>query len=334
MAAALVAAVGGYRLGFLGRVTSWVALAPGFYVAIRLLPAVIRRLGNHSPGVLVGVAVAILVGGALLGQGFGLVVGSRLHRALPFGPWRRVDRVVGAAAGAVGVIVVLWLLSRRWPPSPAGRPGRPPDPHLPAGCRGTSRRRPTGAGAEAVDRQRRPPGVRRAAAGHAGRDRLPPPALWRQAVTSEVRGVHGQGRGPGVRPRSYEGSGFAVAPDLIVTNAHVVAGEGRGAHQRDAAFRSASCRRRSSCSIPAGTWPCSTSRARGDAPSGRAGPHRSQRRGVRPPRRPESGGGQPGVGRAHERGGRAGSLRSAHDQARRARAGRRAWPTATRAGPW
>ncbi len=31
------AMVGGYRLGFLGRAASWIGLAVGFYVAIRVL---------------------------------------------------------------------------------------------------------------------------------------------------------------------------------------------------------------------------------------------------------------------------------------------------------
>ncbi len=227
VAAALVAAVGGYRLGFLGRVTSWVALAAGFYVAIRILPAVIRRLGNQSPGVLVGVAVAILVGGALLGQGFGLVVGSRLHRALPFGPWRRVDKVVGAAAGAVGVIVVLWLLI----PSVAAVPGWPARETAESGiARWVSRDLPVPP--DSVQELRRfisdAPQV--FAVLQPGTSGGPPPAAspLGQAVTSEVLAstvkVEGQ-----ACDEILEGSGFAVAPDLIVTNAHVVAGEGRGA---------------------------------------------------------------------------------------------------------
>ena len=40
---AVIAAVGGYRLGFFGRVASWLGLALGFYVAIRLLPSVLIR---------------------------------------------------------------------------------------------------------------------------------------------------------------------------------------------------------------------------------------------------------------------------------------------------
>ena len=120
IAVAVVAAVGGYRLGFFGRVASWLGLALGFYVAIRLLPGSIRLTGS-SPGTQLAVAVLVLVGGAVIGQALGLVVGSRLHRALPGGPVQQVDRVVGAGIGIVGVVAALWLLL----PSIAAVPGWP-----------------------------------------------------------------------------------------------------------------------------------------------------------------------------------------------------------------
>ena len=47
---AVIAALGGYRLGFFGRVASWLGLALGFYVAIRILPAVLIRISTASPG--------------------------------------------------------------------------------------------------------------------------------------------------------------------------------------------------------------------------------------------------------------------------------------------
>jgi hypothetical protein len=224
--AALLAAVGGYRLGFLGRVTSWVALAAGFYVAIRIVPAVVRRLGNQSPGVLVTVAVAILVGGALLGQALGLVVGARLHRALPLGPWRQVDRVVGAAAGAVGVVVILWLLI----PSVAAVPGWPARETAGSGIsRWVSRDMPVPP--DSVQELRRfisdapqvfavlQPGT--SGGPPPGQSPLSPTVTY--AVVASTVKVEGQ-----ACDEILEGSGFAVAPDLIVTNAHVVAGEGRG----------------------------------------------------------------------------------------------------------
>ena len=55
-------------------------------------------------------AVATLVGAALIGQALGLVLGSRLHAELPPGAARRTDPVAGALVGVVGVVVVLWIL--------------------------------------------------------------------------------------------------------------------------------------------------------------------------------------------------------------------------------
>src|SRR5579875_1309436 len=119
--AAVMAAVGGYRLGFIGRVISWLGLALGFYVAVRFLPTVVNDLPSASAGTLVAVAVVMLVGGAMVGQAVGLLAGGRLHHVLPLGPVRLVDRAVGAAVGAAGIIAILWLLI----PSLAAVPGWP-----------------------------------------------------------------------------------------------------------------------------------------------------------------------------------------------------------------
>jgi S1-C subfamily serine protease len=224
---AVFAALGGYRLGFFGRVASWLGLALGFYVAVRVLPTVMVRLTTASPGTQLAVAVLVLVGGAVIGQALGMMVGSRLHRALPAGPVRQADRVVGAGTGIVGVIVALWLLL----PSIAAVPGWP--------ARATAEssisrwvsgdlpnppdtlqvlRRMIGEDAPEVFAVLHP----QAPAG-------PPPTtsplaagVTRTVAASTVK-VQGQ-----ACSRIFEGSGFAVATDLIVTNAHVVAGEAAG----------------------------------------------------------------------------------------------------------
>lgn len=225
--AAVAAAVGGYRIGFLGRVISWIGLALGFYVAVRFLPRVLLDLASASPGVQLVVAVLLLVGGAMAGQAIGLLIGSRLHAALPLGPARQTDRVVGALLGIAGVMAVLWLLI----PSVAAVPGWPAQVTAGSGiARWVSRslpqppnalqvlRRLIGQGAPQVFDELRPP----VASG-------PPPAVspLDQAVTTRVAAstvkVEGQ-----ACSRIYEGSGFAVADDLVVTNAHVVAGEPPG----------------------------------------------------------------------------------------------------------
>jgi len=227
LAAAVSAGVGGYRLGFLGRAVSWLGLAAGFYLAVRLLPAVLRQLHQTTATTLLVVAVVILVGGAMVGQAVGLIAGSQLHRALPIGPVRVVDRVVGALVGAAGIFVVLWLLI----PSLAQVPGWPA-------------RAVTGSSiSRLVSRDLPPPPsalqLLRRLVGNGnpgvfsvlqpGRAAGSPPtgsplstAVTAQVLASTVK-VEGEACG-----EIIEGSGFAVGPNLVATNAHVVAGESHG----------------------------------------------------------------------------------------------------------
>lgn len=220
-------ATAGYRLGFLGRVLSWLGVAAGLYVAILVLPAVIPHMESATPVEQFVIAVAILIGGAMVGSALGLLVGANLHRALPIGPLRLADRVMGALVGAVGAIALLWLFI----PSLAQIPGWPA-------------REVTGS---AISRL-------------VSRDLPPPPAaldLLRRLVgdgNPEVFAVLSPNTASGPPPAASGltasvadaisastvrvqgaacdedifGSGFAVAADLVVTNAHVVAGESPG----------------------------------------------------------------------------------------------------------
>lgn len=224
---AVAAAVGGYRIGFLGRVVSWVGLALGFYVAVRFLPTVAVDLASASPGVQLAVTILLLVGGAMLGQAAGLLLGARLHSALPLGPIRQADRVVGAVFGVVGVVALVWLLL----PSIESVPGWPAQATAGSGIsRWVSRNLPEPPDALLVLRriigQDAPqvfaelqPGLSVGAAPAA----IPLTAAETNTVIASTVKVEGQ-----ACDRIYEGSGFAVAPDLVVTNAHVVAGESLG----------------------------------------------------------------------------------------------------------
>src|SRR6516165_2374342 len=89
---------------------SWIGLAAGLYLAVRVLPPVIDHMHSSTPNTLLAVAVVILVGGAIIGQGIGLVAGARLHQALPLGPLRSADRLFGAVIGALGILALLWML--------------------------------------------------------------------------------------------------------------------------------------------------------------------------------------------------------------------------------
>jgi S1-C subfamily serine protease len=225
-----MAAFGAYRLGFVARALSWLGLALGIFLAASFLPTAVSFFGG-TPGAKLLIAVGVLLGGAFLGQGLGLLLGASLRRFVPKGPLRAVDSVVGALVGVVGVFTAVWLLL----PSLAVVPGTP------------ANQTHNSAIARAMDSRLPPPpntlqSLRRLV-GETGFPRVfetlrpapqigPPPAasglspalLARvSASTVKVTGVACQ--------RIQDGSGFAAGPDTIVTNAHVVAGERAGRTQ-------------------------------------------------------------------------------------------------------
>lgn len=223
------AAFGGYRLGFLARVASWLGLGLGVWVAILVLPPVLRAFQTPDPTAKLLTAMLILLGTAFTGQLLGLAVGTSLRRFVPFGPVQAVDSAVGALIGAFGVLVLVWLML----PSIAAVPGS------------ISREARTSDIARLVDRQfPEPPDALQALrrlVGDADFPRVfealrpapdlgPPPAVSDipPAVLSRVRASTVKVEGVACR-RILEGSGFAADPDTVITNAHVVAGQAPGA---------------------------------------------------------------------------------------------------------
>jgi len=223
--AAVSAAGAGYRLGFVTRATSWLGLALGVTVGALALPPLLRQVQGSGDVTVALVAIAALAGSALLGQALGLVLGTRLHVALPHGPVRRVDQAVGAVLGIAGLLVGLWLLL----PTLADVPGwtseqargsiiarevnaRFPDaPDTLQALRRLVGDNPFPRVFDAL-RPSPDPGVVPQASGLAD-------AVAATVAASTVK-VEGE-----ACSRIQEGSGFFVADDLVVTNAHVVAGE-------------------------------------------------------------------------------------------------------------
>jgi S1-C subfamily serine protease len=219
------AAIGGYRLGLLARVASWVGMALGFFVGARILPSVLDRMVDGTDLQVLVVSFGVLLGTAFVGQAIGLWAGARLHVALPGGSVRSVDRAAGAGAGVLGVFVALWLLLP-----------------LMADVRGWSAvQARTSLFAEVVD-ERFPEApdtmatLRRLVGGdqfprvfdalRPAPDLGPPPSVTGipQPIVDSVVLSTVKVEGVACR-RIQEGSGFVVAPELVVTNAHVVAGE-------------------------------------------------------------------------------------------------------------
>lgn len=226
------AAFGGYRLGLVARVTSWIGMAAGTVVGALLLPPILRAVEEASDAQLLLISIGVLLGAAFLGQALGLWVGGRLHVALPGESVRDLDRGAGAAAGVVGVLVGLWLLL-------------PIMADVPGWFAVQSR---TSVVADWVD-ERFPPApdavatLRRLVGGdqfprvfdalQPAPDLGPPPTVTGipQAVVDSVVPSTVKVEGVACR-RIQEGSGFVAGPGLVVTNAHVVAGESETVVQR------------------------------------------------------------------------------------------------------
>jgi S1-C subfamily serine protease len=221
---AVMAAVGGYRLGFVARSISWAGMAAGVVVAARVLPSVVDALEGGDQLRVLLTALGLLLGGAFLGQALGLVIGSRIHLSLPPGPARSVDRAIGAAVGVVAVVLGVWLLA----PAASEVSGWPAEQTR------------TSSIAQAIDAALPPPpDPLQTLRQLVGEDRFPqvfdalrpapdpgpPPAdsglTAAVAATVAESTVKVEGLACG---RVQDGSGSVVGDDLVLTNAHVVAG--------------------------------------------------------------------------------------------------------------
>jgi S1-C subfamily serine protease len=219
---------GGWRLGLLVGGTSWLLLVQALVLATLALPAVVPAVGGGDPGVRLMVGALMFVGAGFAGQQLGIVLGRRFHRELvpTDSPARRWDKVAGAVAAPVAVVVVLWVLIL------------PALGDLAGSTSGLTRRSLLSraidtAFPQAPDTSR----ALRRLAGPAGApgvfgglipdiDTGPPPTEVALSPQVVARVSASTVKVEGIACRSErDGSGFAVGPDLVVTNAHVVAGE-------------------------------------------------------------------------------------------------------------
>lgn len=224
LVAVVAAAVGGFRMGFVARSTSWAGMAVGLLVAALLLPRILEKV-DWDDQALLFLAVAVLFAGAFLGQALGLVIGGQLRLGIETGKGQALDQVAGALAGMAGVLVLLWLIL----PTMASVPGWP-----------ARQARQSELAGWLHDSLPEAPDAFLALRQLVGEDRFPevfdalepapdvgaPPAATGISAEVSARVVESTVKVEGVAcDRLQDGSGFVVGDDLVVTNAHVVAGE-------------------------------------------------------------------------------------------------------------
>ena len=223
--AAVVAGMLGYRLGFLRRGFSWAGLAIGLVVAVAMVDDLAGALRSSPPRTRLLVSLGFVALIVTVGQGAGFALGSVLHQRLgrASAGLRRSDRIAGGALGVAGVLALVWLLI----PALASSPG------WPAGAVRAS------VVARAIDDLAPAPPDAAATLGRLVGDQTFPEVF--DTLTTPDAGVPPE---DGVPPdaaahvarsvvkvegiacdRVQDGTGFVVARELVVTNAHVVAGE-------------------------------------------------------------------------------------------------------------
>jgi Trypsin-like peptidase domain/Colicin V production protein len=225
IATALGAGFGGWRLGLVARVFAWAGVFTGLAIGVNFVPRVVTALGGTTADGRIGVALLFLFLVAAIGQAFGLVIGLLVHRVFPMpNPLPLWDRIAGASAGALGLLVLTWLVI----PSLATAQGWPArmarGSWMVAAIQRVAPRQPAQFAAWGLAISEAPypsalgpldsppdPGV-------APRTKLSPrvDALVRRSILKVTGNACHQ---------IQDGSGWVASPGIVVTNAHVVAGE-------------------------------------------------------------------------------------------------------------
>jgi len=225
--AVLISSVaGGYRIGLVEGFTAWILLAQGLVLATLALPAIDRAFGPESPGTALAAEAAVFVSAGFAACYAGRWMGRRLRTYLLTPEYDQSDRVAGAVAGPVAVLLLFWLLAL---PAMSQAPGFfARQAHRSLLARGVDGALPTPPDTtRAFSRLTGPAGMPQVFASldpvladvdPPAASGLPPATVAKvSASTVKIEGVACR------LPRA--GSGFTVAPDVVVTNAHVVAGQ-------------------------------------------------------------------------------------------------------------
>jgi S1-C subfamily serine protease len=208
----------GYVQGFIVGALSLAGFAIGAFLGTRLAPLILPA-GSHSQyAPLFGLLGALLAGGVLASGFEGLGVHARSALRLP--GLRTVDGMLGAALTACVALGIAWIIGAIAVQS-AGSEMFRQDIQRSAILRGLNQiLPPSGPILNALARFDPLPSVRGPAADVPAPPRGIVAAHGVIAARSSVVRVVGTACGLGI-----EGSGWVAAPDLVVTNAHVVAGE-------------------------------------------------------------------------------------------------------------
>ena len=225
-------AVAGYRQGFIIGVLSFAGFLAGGALGAefgpRIATSLVSGLAQQAVVAIVVVFLAAVVG-QLIASGIGVAMRSRLT----WRPATVLDSVGGAAVSIVSVLLIAWLIGSAVAYAPFPMISRQVNDS--AVLHGVDRLMPPAAVVMFSDFRRLlasgPYPQVFGALGAEGALTVSPPNNRVLSSRALVRARDSVVKVEGVAPscsRRIEGSGFVYAPDHVLTNAHVVAGETQG----------------------------------------------------------------------------------------------------------
>ena len=219
--------VGGWRRGALAAVITAVGVVSGLIVGLAIAPFALSATDSTTLRVALLIALVVVFVG--VGNAAGAAAGAQVRGSVRSRTTRRVDSLFGAGFQALAMALVLWFISI---PLAAALPGQVGD-----AVRGSKvfttidAAGPAGVGkvpaklAAMLDESGLPPLVSPFGPPRGAQVAAPDPDILDPDVVEAVRPAVVQVMGDaGTCQRKLTGSGFVVADDYVLTNAHVVAG--------------------------------------------------------------------------------------------------------------
>ncbi|HWO63876.1 MAG TPA: MarP family serine protease [Umezawaea sp.] len=228
LALAVFAAVSGARQGMVIALPAFIGVLVGLVLGTQLAPLVVSQFDNVVTKVVFAVGIVILL--VALGETLGVYIGRMVKPHVNSTPLRGLDNALGAIVQGLVVFVVAWMIALPLT-SVAGLPSlakalnqsvllKTVDDTMPQAARQLSddlqKLFDVSGFPAAMDPFNRTP----------LKDVGPPnPELAANPIVQKLRPsvLKVRGRAPSCS-RALEGTGFVVAPERVMTNAHVVAG--------------------------------------------------------------------------------------------------------------
>ena len=227
LAVAFIAAVSGWRSGALGSLMSFVGVILGVLAGVLLAPHLVSHISG--PRAKLFAALFLILALVVIGEVAGVVLGRAVRGAIRHRAIRTIDSVIGVGLQLVAVLLAAWLLatpltSSQQPNLAAAVRGSKVlaqvDEVAPSWLKSVPNRLSALLNTSGLPDVLQPFGRTPIIAVSA-----PDPTLASNPVVAAAQPsvVKIRGVAPGCQ-KVLEGSGFVVAPNRVMSNAHVVAG--------------------------------------------------------------------------------------------------------------